>query len=501
MLTLSLRCCSARWASRAPSVPMGTTLRSRPFASGLVRWSNSAPISPVSSDSSSTITVFDKEYPRDDYTNVTPSILARTQRRLHLNPAHPLGILTHIIYDHFPHFKRHDALSPVVSTHANFDSLLFPPDHPGRSRHDAYYVNRTTMLRSHTSAHEVEVMRDHGHRAFFVAADVYRRDEIDATHYPVFHQIEGVRTFSPTELSDGTLTREIAEMQAFIDRTGITRTSEEPAVRDNPPRLQPEHHSARAADVALVLEHLKTSLNYWVAAIFSRIAHPSSSSSSSSSSASTTAVAPEPIEVRWIEGSFPHTTPSFEIEIKYQGQWLEVCGCGIIQQAMLKAGGISDHIGWAVGFGLERLAMVLFNIPDIRLFWSEDPRFLDQFQPGRINRFVPYSKYPPCLKDISFWLPEPTHPTATTTDPDATAVAGTEFHENDFMELVREIAQDLVEDVKLVDSFKHPKTGRMSHCYRIVYRSMDRSVTNEEINVIQEEVRTRVANQLGLALR
>jgi phenylalanyl-tRNA synthetase alpha chain len=50
--------------------------------------------------------------------------------------------------------------------------------------------------------------------------------------------------------------------------------------------------------------------------------------------------------------------------------------------------------------------MVLFSIPDIRLFWSEDPRFLDQFSKGEITTFQPYSKYPPCYKDMSFWLPK-----------------------------------------------------------------------------------------------
>lgn len=61
--------------------------------------------------------------------------------------------------------------------------------------------------------------------------------------------------------------------------------------------------------------------------------------------------------------------------------------------------------GWAFGLGLERLAMVLFDIPDIRLFWSEDDRFSSQFQDGKITKFVPYSKFPMCYKDVSFWLP------------------------------------------------------------------------------------------------
>lgn len=76
--------------------------------------------------------------------------------------------------------------------------------------------------------------------------------------------------------------------------------------------------------------------------------------------------------------------------------------------------------------------MILFSIPDIRLFWSTDARFLSQFSSGAINTFKPYSKYPACFKDVSFWLPE------------------NGLHENDFCDLVRDMAGDLVEDVKAV---------------------------------------------------
>lgn len=75
--------------------------------------------------------------------------------------------------------------------------------------------------------------------------------------------------------------------------------------------------------------------------------------------------------------------------------------------------------------------MVLFGIPDIRLFWSEDPRFLKQFEEGNISTFKPYSKNPPCYQDISFWIDG-------------------SFHENDFCEIVRDVAGDLAEETKLV---------------------------------------------------
>lgn len=140
-------------------------------------------------------------------------------------------------------------------------------------------------------------------------------------------------------------------------------------------------------------------------------------------------------------------------------------------------------MGWAFGLGLERIAMILYSIPDIRLFWSNDSRFISQFEEGKITTFSPYSKYPSCFKDVSFWSPQ--HET---------------LHENDFCDLVRDVAGDIVEDVKEVcfplvnreailtfsaeiDRFVHPKTGRTSLCFRINYRSMDRSVLLSQLTM------------------
>ena len=130
-------------------------------------------------------------------------------------------------------------------------------------------------------------------------------------------------------------------------------------------------------------------------------------------------------------------------------------------------------MGWAFGLGLERIAMILYSIPDIRLFWSEDPRFLSQFTHGKINEFKPYSKYPACYRDVSFWKP------------------ASDMHDNDLYDVVRDVAGDLVEDVAIVrdcisdatlspthvakiDRFTHPKTQRRSLTVRVVYRSFDR---------------------------
>ena len=82
--------------------------------------------------------------------------------------------------------------------------------------------------------------------------------------------------------------------------------------------------------------------------------------------------------MRWIPAYFPFTEPSLELEIWWNNEWLEVLGCGILRRKIMDSFGRPDNeIAWASGIGMERFAMLLFEIPDIRLFWSEDKRFLD----------------------------------------------------------------------------------------------------------------------------
>lgn len=106
----------------------------------------------------------------------------------------------------------------------------------------------------------------------------------------------------------------------------------------------------------------------------------------------------------------------------------------------LTSPGVPEKVGWAFGLGLERLAMILFNIPDIRLFWSQDPRFNAQFSAKKgITQFHTWSKYPHCNRDLSFWLDNGVN------------VKGPEsLHENDVCDVFRDVAGDVVESVEKV---------------------------------------------------
>lgn len=81
----------------------------------------------------------------------------------------------------------------------NFDSLLVPKDHVSRSKNDCYYINRDYLLRAHTTAHQSELIRM-GLDNFVVFGDVYRRDQIDSTHFPVFHQADGVHLLNQEQV-------------------------------------------------------------------------------------------------------------------------------------------------------------------------------------------------------------------------------------------------------------------------------------------------------------
>lgn len=344
-----------------------------------------------------------KSVKRDSMTNVTSSIISKLDQRLFSNPAHPIGIVKNLIYDRFRKFKNSndedfqcfDNFDPVVSVEENFDVLCFPSDHVGRSRSDSYFLDNRTLLRTHMTANEPEYIKQ-GHRAFLISGDVYRRDEIDSTHYPVFHQLEGVRIF---------------------DDQSITKTvgTDFPSPFNEHFAINYDYETQRGQD-KLALRHVTTDLYFKLMGLMRHLFG-------------------ENTPIRWQTCFFPFTTPSFEIEILYRDRWIEVCGCGVLQQSILKDCNAPVN-GWAFGLGLERLAMILFDIPDIRLFWSQDERFLNQFQLEKITKFVPFSKYPSTFRDMSFWLNE-----------------SGDFDANSLFDLIRQKAGDMVEDVKLVKNY------------------------------------------------
>ncbi|KAK9375861.1 uncharacterized protein V1513DRAFT_441071 [Lipomyces chichibuensis] len=410
----------------------------------------------------------------DEWTNITSTIERLTHRKLLGNPAHPLSILTDIIFSKFPEqeYTRANFPNPRVSVYENFESLNITSDHVSRSKTDTYYLNKDRVLRTHTSAHQVESFRDHPTPGFLIAADVYRRDEIDKTHYPAFHQMEGGRWWSPRGTSSvKELVAKINEDTAKIPVSETKIIDDTLSFHDGNPKQDGQHPEVCIA----VANHLKRTLEMVVGNIFENIVVGDPSAPK------------EPLQIRWIDATFPFTSPSWEMEVYWQGGWLELFGCGVTQQRVFDRAGYPERVGWAFGLGLERLAMVLFGIPDIRLFWSEDPRFVEQFTPGVVSSFKPFSKYPGTYRDFAFWLKEGTIPEA--------------FHDNDLMDIVREAAADLVESVKLIDKFTHPNTKRNSLCYRVLFQSMERTLQNDEINVLQDSIRDSLTIKFGVELR
>ncbi|KAM7217720.1 hypothetical protein V8F06_006854 [Rhypophila decipiens] len=487
-LTAGLRHRAGRFSSRLGSSYSSPCWRVVAYYS-----TGAAAASPKKAAQQHSVTVNGKTYETDSWFNTPSKILESTSRRLHLQKDHPVYITRQIIESKFPQptFKSYNDFDPVVSTAENFDSLGFPADHPGRNKSDTYYINSTTLLRTHTSAHEAQLFRASSSPGYLISGDVYRRDEIDRSHYPIFHQLEGARVWDRTKVPNGDIVKAIYDDLAKLPTHNVQVEDLSPPhhVERNP--LQAEHHSAAEAEA--VSAHLKRSLELMVVEIFSRAKQAAARQDPN--------YVDEPLKVRWVEAYFPFTSPSWELEVYYQGDWLEVLGSGVSKQEILINAGVPGQIGWAFGIGLDRIAMLLFQMPDIRLFWSTDERFLGQFRGvsddlDRLKRFVPFSKYPACPKDVSFWL----RPTSAAGGDDKRGNVH-DFHENDLMEIVREVAGDCVEDVKLVDEFVHPKTGRKSLCYRVNYRSLERTLTSEQAVTMHEGVRRMLVERLGVELR
>ena len=189
------------------------------------------------------------------------------------------------------------------------------------------------------------------------------------------------------------------------------------------------------------------------------------------------------VEFRFYDHNFPYTDPSFEMEAKINDQWMEMLGSGMPRKNVLANFGLNNYNGWAFGFGLERLAIASMNLPDIRLLWSEDERVSKQLRLG--NKFKDVSKFPPVVRDISF-------------------VVDKNFIPNNYFDLIRDLLGDLVEEVGLLDRFENSKKfgeGKLSYTFRITYRSLDRTLTNEEVNSLHAKLEEKTELDFKASIR
>ena len=310
-----------------------------------------------------TLTIFKKDFILDNFTNITASVLDKSSKLLYRNPNNPICLLKDKMcqYLRLQNFHVYDDLFPIVSPQQNFDQLLIPENHTSRSPTDTFYINSHNLLRTHTTAHYGDILSSFS-QSFAIIGDVYRRDAIDNTHYPIFHQLDVVKMF-PSTTSD-----------------------------------------------SVIIDSLKKDLTDFLKIIFNKN-----------------------FEFRIIDAYFPFTFQSLEIELNHDGKWIELLGGGILKNQILKSFCIFDKKAYAFGLGLERLAMILLNISDIRMFWSKDKRFLDQYADGKLVQFKPFSLFPHTCRDISFCIKESDN-----------------FHVNDLYQLIREVGGDLIQNVSMV---------------------------------------------------
>ncbi len=205
------------------------------------------------------------------------------------------------------------------SDYNNFTALNIPPDHPARDMQDTLYLDGGGLLRTHTSPVQVRTMlKTKPPLKIICPGRVYRRDTIDATHHPIFHQVEGL-----------------------------------------------------AVDEGLGLSDLKGTLLEMGRRLFGRRA-----------------------QVRLMPSYFPFVEPGAQFDVSCfvcegsgcrtckKSGWIEMGGAGMVHPAVFEGVGYDSEVytGFAFGFGLERIAMVRYDIDDIRLFYENDARFLEQFR-------------------------------------------------------------------------------------------------------------------------
>jgi len=188
----------------------------------------------------------------------------------------------------------------------NFTALNIPENHPARAMHDTFYIDAQHVLRTHTSPVQVRYMETNQPPLKIISPGRVYRVDSDATHSPMFHQVEGL--WVDEQISFANLK---GVMQDFLQRF---------FERDN-------------------------------------------------------------LQVRFRPSFFPFTEPSAEIDMSWNGGWLEIGGCGMVHPNVLQHVKIDSekYLGFAFGLGVERLAMLRYGVNDLRLFYESDLRFLKQF--------------------------------------------------------------------------------------------------------------------------
>ena len=227
---------------------------------------------------------------------------------------HPLTILTNEISDLFIGLGYKVAEGPELESEwLNFDALNIPADHPARTMQDTFFVQpleAKLVLRTHTSPVQIRTMLDHKPPIYVICpGKTYRADELDATHTPVFHQVEGL-----------------------------------------------------VVDEGITMADLKGTLDYFAKSIFG-----------------------DEVTTRLRPSFFPFTEPSAEVDIFFNGRWIEWGGCGMVNEKVLIACGVDTkkYTGFAFGMGLERTLMVKHGITDMHDIVEGDVRFTQSFGVGK----------------------------------------------------------------------------------------------------------------------
>ena len=222
---------------------------------------------------------------------------------------HPINQTKDFLLDLLSNFGFTSVTGPEVETEEyNFDMLNIHKNHPARQMHDTFYVqNKSKVLRTHTSPVQIRSMlKSNPPIAFTSAGKVYRKDD-DATHLPMFHQVEGI-----------------------------------------------------LVDEEITFANLKDLIHKIVHEIFG-----------------------EKVDIRFRPSYFPFTEPSAEVDISIDsGKWLEILGCGIVNPIVLENCNIDSEkfSGLAFGLGVERIAMLKYQVEDIRNFYKSNLDFLSQFK-------------------------------------------------------------------------------------------------------------------------